>query len=188
MSTRSIIGLLHPDESVEAVYCHFNGHTGHNGALLLEHYADPPKVRALIELGSLRELGRTPAQSTAYVRDGGEPMGPGNAPIRATLAGFPRQEFNYLYSLDQQAWLYARNTQEFRPLTRRVAGLRDPSGITLVTFSLTADQLERCERLAKMYQDGRGKEYVPRTTLEHLARSTLLEFLEHLETIGPQSP
>jgi hypothetical protein len=58
MATRSTIGILNSDSTVQAVYCHWDGYPEHNGKLLMENYTTEATVRELIELGSISSLGR----------------------------------------------------------------------------------------------------------------------------------
>ena len=53
MSTRSNIGIINDDRSVDVVYCHFDGYPSYNGALLLHHYGEEERVRRLVQLGDL---------------------------------------------------------------------------------------------------------------------------------------
>lgn len=53
MSTRSNIGIINDDRSVDVIYCHFDGYPSHNGAMLLRHFRDEEKVRRLVQLGDL---------------------------------------------------------------------------------------------------------------------------------------
>ena len=57
MATRSTIALEYADGTVGQVYCHWDGYLDHNGQILQEHYQDPFKVRALLDLGDLSSLG-----------------------------------------------------------------------------------------------------------------------------------
>lgn len=57
MSTRSRIALQNNDGTFTSIYCHFDGYPSNNGKILLEHYTDESKVRALMELGDLSSLG-----------------------------------------------------------------------------------------------------------------------------------
>jgi hypothetical protein len=57
MSTHSNIGIINQDNSVEMVYCHWNGYPSNNGILLLENYSSEAKVRQLLALGNLSSLG-----------------------------------------------------------------------------------------------------------------------------------
>ena len=56
MATRSTIALEFADGTVGMIYCHWDGYLDHNGRILQEHYADPFKVRELIDLGDLSSL------------------------------------------------------------------------------------------------------------------------------------
>ena len=56
MATRSNIGILNQDGTVDYIYCHFDGYLEHNGKILNEHYNTEGRVRALIELGDLSSL------------------------------------------------------------------------------------------------------------------------------------
>ena len=56
MATRSTIAIELQDGKVKQVYCHWDGYLSHNGAILLEHYSDPTKLEALIELGYISSL------------------------------------------------------------------------------------------------------------------------------------
>lgn len=57
MATRSRIGILNKDDSVDSIYCHWDGYPENNGRILVTHYTDEAKVRELIALGSLSSLG-----------------------------------------------------------------------------------------------------------------------------------
>jgi hypothetical protein len=56
MGTRSTIALEFADGTVQQVYCHWDGYLAHNGQILAKHYADPFKLRDLIDLGDLSSL------------------------------------------------------------------------------------------------------------------------------------
>jgi len=87
MATRSRIAIKHENETIESVYCHWDGYPKGVGATLLNHYTDKDKVAELISLGSLSVLGQftkpeegvehsfeSPAEGVtiAYHRDRGE--------------------------------------------------------------------------------------------------------------------
>jgi hypothetical protein len=83
MATRSNIGILNSDGTVDYIYCHFDGYVGHNGAILNEHYTTESKIHRLMELGNLSVLGedigekqdfenRVKGTCLAYGRDRGE--------------------------------------------------------------------------------------------------------------------
>lgn len=50
MSTRSLVGILNSDNSVDAVYCHFDGYLSGVGAMLADNYKDEAKIRKLLNL------------------------------------------------------------------------------------------------------------------------------------------
>jgi hypothetical protein len=56
MGTRSRIAIRNSDDSVDSIYCHWDGYPKHNGRLLITHYTDEAKVRELIALGDLSSL------------------------------------------------------------------------------------------------------------------------------------
>lgn len=57
MGTKSFIGLEYPDNTIKAIYCHWDGYVhGGVGETLLEWYKDIEKVKGLISLGSLSVL------------------------------------------------------------------------------------------------------------------------------------
>lgn len=56
MSTRSLIAIKNTDGTVSSIYCHWDGYPSNNGRLLLEHYAEPGIINALLALGSLSSL------------------------------------------------------------------------------------------------------------------------------------
>lgn len=91
MSTRSLIGIVEPDGSVKAIYCHFDGYVEYVGEMLVNYYNSEEKCRQLLELGDLSslrqriapELGERhhydkPASdvTVAYHRDRGEELNP----------------------------------------------------------------------------------------------------------------
>jgi hypothetical protein len=124
MSTHSRIGIQNQDGSVTSVYCNWDGYTSYVGAMLLDHYSDESKVRALISLGDLSVLGErvspnaterhsydTPAPGVCvfYLRDRGEEEG------EFCVSESPKEwvkiweRFNYLYR--KGAWYIV--TQDF---------------------------------------------------------------------------
>jgi hypothetical protein len=57
MATRSTIALEFADDTVQQVYCNWDGYIDYNGKILQEHYSDPFKLRDLIDLGYISSLG-----------------------------------------------------------------------------------------------------------------------------------
>lgn len=89
MATRSAIIRKTEEGTFEGIYCHFDGYPDHHAPILLNHYTDPEKVKALIALGQISELGERvdpvgphsyeePEDGTtvAYHRDRGEKLRP----------------------------------------------------------------------------------------------------------------
>lgn len=83
MATRSNIGILNQDGTVNYIYCHWDGYPEHNGSILNKHYTTGDEVRKLIALGDLSILGpeigekqdfenRVKGTCLAYGRDRGE--------------------------------------------------------------------------------------------------------------------
>lgn len=60
MSTRSMIGLEYPDGKIKAIYCHNDGYLAGVGLTLACDYTDLAKVKKLISLGDLSQLGPDP--------------------------------------------------------------------------------------------------------------------------------
>ena len=56
MATRSHIGKRNLDDTVDYIYCHWDGYPSNNGVILKDHYTTMDKVNELIELGDLRSL------------------------------------------------------------------------------------------------------------------------------------
>lgn len=68
MSTRSWIGIKQKDQSLNLVYCHYDGYVEHNGLILQNHYQSADKIKQLIKNGSIRSLNKT-VESTDYFID-----------------------------------------------------------------------------------------------------------------------
>lgn len=106
MSTRSNIGILNEDGTVNYIYCHFDGYLEHNGRILNKHYTTESKVRMLMELGDLSILGeiigekqdfsdRIKGCCLAYGRDRGES---GTEARTCSYAEYSRDYFEeYIY-------------------------------------------------------------------------------------------
>lgn len=56
MSTRSNIGILNPDGTVDAVFCHWDGYPNGVGVILRDYYTSEEKVRKLISVGAIDTL------------------------------------------------------------------------------------------------------------------------------------
>ncbi|MBB3205568.1 hypothetical protein FHS27_001368 [Rhodopirellula rubra] len=62
MSTRAVIALQLPDETVVATYLHFDGYPDHVMPILESGYLDPDEALELIEGGELRSISPRPAE------------------------------------------------------------------------------------------------------------------------------
>lgn len=110
MATRSSIGILNPDQSVTAIYCHHDGYIDYNGHILKDDYTDPAKIQALMDLGAISVLGSEIGEAQdfdaptntnwclAYGRDRGETNVEAgqHASVKAWLNR--GQEYNYLWT------------------------------------------------------------------------------------------
>ena len=88
MSTRSCIARFDPEtRTARSIYCHFDGYPEGVGAMLVNRYATPELVDALMDLGDISSLNerlapnsdeehsfdnRAPGVTVAYGRDRGE--------------------------------------------------------------------------------------------------------------------
>lgn len=125
MSTRSVIGIIRKDGSVECINCYRDGYLHGVGKVLLNHYTDQDKIEQLLELGDLYALKENtdhaiinPDKYTtiAYVRDGGEK----NTQSRVfdSIQEFQYEfnnswcEYAYLFDESKQKW-YCNTTAVF---------------------------------------------------------------------------
>ena len=56
MSTRSKIGILRKDGTVDHIYCHWDGYPEHNGCILYNDYNNINKINSLIKNGDMSLL------------------------------------------------------------------------------------------------------------------------------------
>jgi hypothetical protein len=82
MGTRSRIGMVNADGTIQSIYCHWDGGPAHHGPILLQHYG-LAEVSMLMCLGDLSTLGptigtkhdfdsRAEGECTFYHRDRGD--------------------------------------------------------------------------------------------------------------------
>lgn len=116
MATRSHIGRLNLDGTVDFIYCHWDGYPTGNGVTLIEHYTTIDKVNQLLELGDLSVLNKEIGEKQdfddtnthngnwclAYGRDRGE----SNVSKRnTTLSKFiENKDVDYAYMFDGDYW------------------------------------------------------------------------------------
>ncbi len=61
MSTRAILAIRLPDETILATYLHFDGYPDHVMPILTTGYVDPDEALELIQGGEVRTLSPRPA-------------------------------------------------------------------------------------------------------------------------------
>lgn len=128
MATRSRIGMELENGTVKSIYCHWDGYPSHNGRILLEHYQDAEKVKALIELGDISSLEKEVSTdaphsfekpcdevTVAYHRDRGESF---NSRTNKDLDCFLTsdiEEYGYVFTKEGE-WVVARPGGGYKPL------------------------------------------------------------------------
>jgi hypothetical protein len=113
MGTRSRIGVRNTDETVDYIYCHWDGYPKGVGATLVEHYANFNRVNELMKLGDLSVLGKFIGEKqdfndpvkdccVAYHRDRGESgINVSTTTYEDLLSG---DDVDYLYIFDGSYW------------------------------------------------------------------------------------
>jgi len=106
MATRSTIGIRNSDNSIDMVYCHWDGYFEGVGLTLKENYNSEDKVRELLSLGSISSLGKDINDTVFYGRDRGE----SDIELETVISPIEYmdkcQEYNYLWNQNQ--WLCSR--------------------------------------------------------------------------------
>ena len=70
MATRSNIGARQENGTIKAIYCHYDGYPEGVGATLTEHYNDPAKVEALLNLGDFSSIADNIDEIESYAKRG----------------------------------------------------------------------------------------------------------------------
>jgi len=104
MSTRSYIGTLKDGNTVEYIYCHFDGYLKGVGRTLVKNYDTPFKVEQLFALGDISELRETPETTVAYHRDRGERFLKRGLHTKKNIITNAGVDYVYLYNLDMFEW------------------------------------------------------------------------------------
>jgi hypothetical protein len=117
MATRSRIGIVKENGTVESIYCHWDGYPEHNGQLLLKHY-DYNMTKDLIDLGDISVLGKSLDETIAYCRDRGEDLN--KARINESMDSFFNsdiEEYGYLITPDNEWYVNeSHNSGMYVPL------------------------------------------------------------------------
>lgn len=140
MSTRSLIGMLNADNSIDIIYCHWNGYPSNQCPLLTQFYNTTDKVRSLLALGGISYLAEkleptidshsfdTPEHGVvvAYHRDRGEDWEHNKsvhfADIDELINDGGWEDYIYLFNVQTNSWQYAptyrlKSLHNFLPLT-----------------------------------------------------------------------
>ena len=127
MSTRSMIGMVEADNSVSAIYCHWDGYLSHNGSILDQHYDSDVKVAELLAMGDLSTLGVTFQEpETRLLGDGAAAQRFESIAAYREALGRNGDEFRYLW--DGEAWFYIGGGRVAWDDVRE--GLKDTRGVT----------------------------------------------------------
>jgi hypothetical protein len=129
MGTRSNIGLIEKDNTVEMVYCHWDGYPENNGKILLENYPNEAKVRHLLSFGNASSLGanigtkhnfdNAPEDTcNFYGRDRGEKKQESVKGLSVKKALDGMQEYLYLWDTKTNSWFYSDHGGSIVPLTK----------------------------------------------------------------------
>lgn len=133
MSTKSLIYREVSEGKYEGIYCHWDGYIEHNGMLLYIFYNTEAKVKELIDLGFLSELGakigtkvdfqkrvedeayfnETFNQCVAYHRDKGE---------KKEILYKLDTDAHYIYIFKKGKWFVSKG-KKFVPLEDEIAAL-----------------------------------------------------------------
>ena len=109
MSTRSHIGVLNDDNSVDYIYVHFDGYPEHNGRILVENYNSEEKAKELIDLGDLSSLHSTLVETSKTVYN--EPKSKASHYrlwLNRNLGNIP-----YIYMWKDNKWSCFRNSGDY---------------------------------------------------------------------------
>ena len=129
MATRSTIALEFADGTVEQVYCHWDGYLEGNGAMLIQHYMDPFKVKQLLALGGFSSLEASveDTKKTAYTQRGEELMINKFKDFEDYKANHQYEEYDYiLRSVGGEAvWFVSDHDGAYVPLMSAIMDEQD---------------------------------------------------------------
>ena len=127
MSTRGNIGIVNADGTIRCIYTHWDSYPSNNGKLLLEHYTDPAKINALLDLGDISSLDEEIGEKhdfdkfegkvvNAYGRDRGKDGI--EAHVCANKADFLAWcDNSYAYLFEGGKWFYREDEKPLKKLT-----------------------------------------------------------------------
>lgn len=103
MSTRARIAAVQSDETVTCINLYRDGHVDYAATCLSWHYDTAAKVKNLLKLGDLLDLGETPETSTRYTNGA---MSVLYRSLPAFLNAPENEDFDYLYIFKDGQWNY----------------------------------------------------------------------------------
>lgn len=74
MATRSLIGIVKEDKTVQVIYCHWDGYPEYVGLQLMFNYNSTEAVEKLIALGDRSSLTGAPDYENTYASKDGSPV------------------------------------------------------------------------------------------------------------------
>lgn len=115
MSTRSHIGIINKDGSIEVVYCHHDGYLEFTGKRLLDNHNSVPSVRELLKIGNMTFVGA--AMRDADVND--SMMFDNLTDYQESIAEhFTDIEYFYLYAVNRTAgWWVSNNGKDWKQVS-----------------------------------------------------------------------
>ena len=112
MSTRSNIGIINVDGSLEVIYCHFDGYLEGVGRVLLENYNTEEKVRELLSRGHVSSL-ETNLIDCKFYHESSDKY----SSIEEYNPDTLHIEYQYLYNVSTKEWIYSQGAKIWRSLT-----------------------------------------------------------------------
>lgn len=115
MSTRSHIGIINKDGSIEVVYCHHDGYLSFTGQRLVDSHNNVPAARALLKIGNMTFVGAP--MRDANVND--SMMFDNLTDYQESIAEhFTDIEYFYLYAVNRTAgWWVSNNGKDWKQVS-----------------------------------------------------------------------
>ena len=111
MSTNCHIGLMHEDNTIDAIYCHWDGYPSYVGRILYKYYNNPEDITKLLSLGDISTLREDVKDTYNYDDD----KGPTNYKTINKFIHACRLDYTYLYMKGK--WFYRRRGDSLMMLT-----------------------------------------------------------------------
>ena len=125
MATRSAIGIVESDGSVNAIYCHWDGDVDGVGQTLVRFYHNLYLASELIDMGDASSIGSSVFHSEFYYRDRKEPATSVQSKyfpnVADFLAHYSENWCQYFYLYIGNEWQYSVNDLNgFKPVPMSV--------------------------------------------------------------------